>query len=136
MIGSTAETPNRRVTSSRVNTPENTFPPKRDFNLLTLRDLLEARHHYHVHLAHLPNVVGTAVGRYLVHEDDWYAKHLPSTKRGTPKPRMPRTLFNTVVTPWSWPCVLVFIDTWEHRHAFQRILIVWCRGRSICPTAA
>jgi hypothetical protein len=108
------------VTSSRVNTPANTFPPKRDFNLLTLRDLLEARHHYHVHLAHLPNVAGTAVGRYLLHEDDWYAKHLPNTTRKTPKPRTPRTLFNTVVTPWSWPCVLVFLNTWEHRRAFRR----------------
>jgi len=107
------------VTSSRVNTADNVFPPKRDFNLLTLRDLLEARHHYHVHLAHLPNVVGTAVGRYLIHEKDWYATNLPSTPRGSPKPRSARTLFNTVVRPWSWPCVLVFINTWEHRQAFQ-----------------
>lgn len=53
------------------------FPPQRNYMLLTLSDLLEARRHYHVHLAHLPNVVGTAVGRYLIHEKDWFATHAP-----------------------------------------------------------
>jgi len=107
------------VTSSRVNTPDNTFPPRRNYTTLTLRDVLEARHHYHVHLAHLPNVVGTAVGRFLIHKNDWYAKHLPTTPRKRPKPRAPRTLFNTVVTPWSWPCVLVFVNSWKHRQAWK-----------------
>jgi hypothetical protein len=108
------------VTSSRVNPPDHTFPPKRNFMLLTLRDVLEARHHYHIHLAHLPNVVGTAIGRYLIHEHDWYAEHPPSTKRATPKPRTPRTLFNTVVKPWSWPCVIVFVNKWQHRSTFLK----------------
>jgi len=106
------------ATSSRVNTDDNTFPPRRDFSHLTLRDLLEARHHYHIHIAHLPNVVGTAVGRYLIHEDDWYATHPFPTKPEGRKPQTPRTLFNTVVRLWSWPCVLVFVNRWEHRRSF------------------
>ena len=36
-----------------------------DFNTLSLRDLIEARDHYHVHLVHKRNVVATAVGRYI-----------------------------------------------------------------------
>jgi hypothetical protein len=107
------------ITSSRVNAADNTFPPARNYITLTLRDVLEARHHYHVHLAHLPNVVGTAVGRFLIHQDDWYATHLPTTPRKRPRPHAPRTLFNTVVRPWSWPCVLVFLNSWEHRQVFK-----------------
>ena len=60
------------------------FPPPRDYMGLTLRDLLEARDVYHVHLAHLSNVVGTAIGRYLIREDDWYASHLGSVPTWPP----------------------------------------------------
>src|SRR6185369_3290629 len=95
------------------------FPPARNYNLLTLKDLLDARDHYHVHLSHLSNVVGTAVGRRLIHEDDWYATHPPEEPRKKPKPKSPRTLFNTVVRDWSWPCILVFVNEWEHRDAFK-----------------
>lgn len=94
------------------------FPPDRNFSVLSLRDLLDARDHYHVHLSHLSNVVGTAVGRYLIHENDWYATNSPATKRRTPKPKGPKTLFNTVITEWSWPCVLVFVRAWEKPSAF------------------
>ena len=95
------------------------FPPEHNYNLLTLKDLLDARDHYHVHLSHLSNVVGTAVGRILIHEDDWYATHPPDVPRGKPKPKSPRTLFNSVVRPWSWPCVLVFVREWLHRDNFR-----------------
>ena len=108
------------ISSSRVNVGDTSFPPQRNYMILTLRDLLEARHHYHVHLAHLPNVVGTAVGRYLLHEDDWYATHPPNGSAKGRKPRTPRTLFNSVVRPWSWPCVLVFVNQWEARTAFRK----------------
>jgi hypothetical protein len=96
------------------------FPPDRNYMLLRLADLLDARDHYHVHLSHLSNVVGTAVGRYLIHEKDWYAKHSPDTERETPKPTGAKTLFNTVVRDWSWPCVLVFVNTWEQKSAFKK----------------
>ena len=36
------------------------FPPRREFSSLSLRDLLDARDAYHVHLSHLENVVATA----------------------------------------------------------------------------
>ena len=108
------------ATCSRVNPSDQVFPPTRNYMLLTLRDVLEARHHYHIHLAHLPNVVGTAIGRYLIHKDDWYASNPPDTKPQKPKPRTPRTLFNTVVKRWSWPCVLVFLNAWEHRTSFGK----------------
>ena len=43
----------------------------REFTSLSLRDLLDARDAYHVHLSHLENVVATAVGRYLFRDGDW-----------------------------------------------------------------
>jgi hypothetical protein len=99
-----------------------TFPPSRNYSLLTLKDLLDARDHYHVHLTHLRNVVGTAVGRYLIREEDWYAKHRPNDKdhKHHPKPAGARTLFNSVVRDWSWPCVLVFVNEWQPRTAFGK----------------
>lgn len=93
------------------------FPPPRDFSSLSIRDLLEAREHYHVHLSNIESVVGTAIGRYRIHEDDWYADHPPSTPRGKPKPKDPRTFENSVVRPWSWPCVLVLVRQWLPRGA-------------------
>ena len=100
----------------------NQFPPPRDYMALSLRDLLDARDEYHVHLSHLSNVVGTAVGKYLIHKDDWDATHPPSKCKpaGFPSPRTPRTLFNTVITDWSWPCVLVFVDDWLDRARFRQ----------------
>lgn len=90
------------------------FPPPRNYMGLTLRDLLEARDAYHVHLSHLSNVVGTAIGRYLIRGEDWYATHPPSDPRpsGQTASKGPRTLFNSVITEWSWPCVLVFVNEW------------------------
>ena len=99
-----------------------TFPPPRNYSLLTLKDLLDARDHYHVHLSHLRNVVGTAVGRYMIQERDWYATHRPPSKppKNYQRPQVPRTLFNSVIKDWSWPCVLVFVKEWEHRKAFGK----------------
>ena len=91
------------------------FPPRRDYASLSIHDLLDARDAYHVHLSSLSNVVATAVGRYLIHERDWFESHPP----GTPRPpdyervREARTLANSVVRPWSWPAVLVFVRAWE-----------------------
>lgn len=92
------------------------FPPQRDFKSLSVKDLLEAREAYHVHLTNLTNVVATAIGLYRIRKTDpdvdlekakdpdkWKkrSEHIP-----------PRTLQNTTVEPWSWPCILVFVDTW------------------------
>lgn len=41
-----------------------------NFALLSLRDLLAAREHFHWHLMHKQNVVATAVGRYRIRKSD------------------------------------------------------------------
>jgi hypothetical protein len=85
--------------------------PEKDFNLLSLPDLLEARDHYHVHLMHKENVVATALGKYRIRVTD------PWPTSANPHPRAPhskkaRTLSNSEVRPYSWPCVLVFVSKW------------------------
>src|SRR5262249_19226726 len=69
------------------------------FSALSLMDLLGARDHFHVHLMHKANVVGTALGRYLIR------------KTGV-GPKEPRTLGNSEIRDYSWPCVLVFVSEW------------------------
>lgn len=95
------------------------FPPRTDYASLSLRDLLDAREANHVYLSTLDNVVATAIGRYLIHREDWYATHAPNEPRPKDFPRVkePRSLENSVVRPWSWPCVLVFVRRWEERAA-------------------
>src|SRR3954470_20765086 len=90
----------RRPVSRPIN-----FPPRRDYVSLSLRDLLDAREAYHVFLSSLENVVATAIGRYFIREDDWYATHPPDRPRprGYPKSEGARTLANSVIRPWSWP---------------------------------
>ena len=101
--------------SLRPPTRARVFPPKRDFTSLSIKDLLDAREAYHVHLSTLENVVGTAIGRYLIHEEDWQADHAPDwpPPKGTRPVPGPRTLNNTVICSWSWPAVLVFVRTWD-----------------------
>jgi hypothetical protein len=91
------------------------FPPRRDYSSLSLKDLLDAREAYHVYLSQLENVVATAIGRYFIHNEDWYAKHPPGSRKpaGFRKPSTARTLANSVIRPWSWPAVLVFVKKWE-----------------------
>jgi hypothetical protein len=62
------------------------------------------------HLANLENVVGTALGRYLIRRADPDFTNPNAKKRSWSKD--PRTLGNSGVTPWSWPCVLVFVRDW------------------------
>lgn len=83
-----------------------------DFRSLSIRDLLDARDQYHWHLTNRPNVVGTAVGLYLIrHDDPWPGRENPTIVRGRPH-KQPRTLANSEVRPYSWPCVLVFVSEW------------------------
>jgi hypothetical protein len=93
------------------------FPPRREFSSLSLSDLLDARDAYHVHLSNLRNVVATGVGRYLINQRDWYATHPPDEPRPHGHSRVvePRTLGNSIIRSWSWPCVLVFVRSWEER---------------------
>ncbi len=105
--------------------PYRSGPPRygapQDFGSLSIRDLLDAREAYHIHLSNLAHVVGTAIGRYRIRKDDWYATHPPGTEppKEKEKPEYPRDLFNSVVTPWSWPCVLVFVGEWIDRKKWK-----------------
>jgi hypothetical protein len=61
--------------------------------------------------------VATAIGRYRIHRNDWYATHSPDSQRPKDYQRAnePRTLSNSIVRPWSWPAVLVFVRDWKPR---------------------
>jgi hypothetical protein len=106
------------------------FPPRRGYASLSIKDLLDARDAYHVYLSSLDNVVATAIGRYLIHEEDWYADHPPGSQKrpGYKKPTTPRTLANSVLRPWSWPAVLAKV--WNVTNAVEcRTLLLWVRIR-------
>ena len=81
-----------------------------EFNMLGLADLLMAREKNHVELMRKKNVVGTAVGLYLIRRSDPWPPRIPPKKRGV------RTLGNSHVRPYSWPCVLVFVKKWADDH--------------------
>lgn len=86
----------------------------RDFHSLGVRDLLDARDQFHVHLAHKPNVFSTAIGRYLVRNSDPDAQHaVHPAKHDRSAKSAPRTLVNSGVKDWSWPCILVFVKKWQ-----------------------
>jgi hypothetical protein len=82
-----------------------------DFASLSLKDLLEARDLYHFQLINKPNVVGTAVGRYLIRKE-------PNGDGGARRHREPRTFENSAVRDDSWPCVLALVERWEDEGAF------------------
>ena len=54
---------------------------RRDFSSLSLKDLLDARDTYHIHLAQRANVFATAIGRFYIRNKDADAK-TPSRVRG------------------------------------------------------
>src|SRR5216117_3660996 len=87
------------------------FDPQR----LALADLICARDAYQTHLANLPNVIGTALGRYRIRCKD--PDHKRDGKEWTRfAAARPRTLSNSAVQPWSWPSVLVFVSEWATRN--------------------
>lgn len=91
------------------------FKSSSGFASLSLKDLIEARNLFHYHLMNKKNVVATALGLYRIRKSDpWPSKKSPSGAR----PRKPkderRTLFNSEVRPYSWPCVYVFVSVWEY----------------------
>jgi len=111
-----------RDTDSLAAASARPFPPKRDYSSLSVKDLLDARDAYHVHLSHLTNVVATAIGKYRIRKGDWYEQHPPDVPipPDYPRPTKARTLYNSVVRPWSWPCVLVFVLDWVDRGEFTK----------------
>jgi len=84
-----------------------------NFRSLSLKDLLEARDTYHWHLMNKANVVGTAVGAYLIRDADADTGKARSEVR-----RQPRTFGNSSVRDISWPCVLVLVRDWVEASGF------------------
>jgi hypothetical protein len=80
-----------------------------NYNNLSVRDLVEARDLFHAHLINKPNVVATAIGRYLVRKMDIDIHNQIDRK----SKNEPRTLANSVVVEASWPSILVFVEKWE-----------------------
>jgi hypothetical protein len=79
-----------------------------DFSTLSLKDLIEARDLYHFHLMSKANVVGTAVGLYLIrNKEEW-----PRKGYSPPKLTFPRDFQNSGVRSYSWPCILVLVREW------------------------
>src|SRR5262245_49800373 len=89
-----------------------------DFSSLSVKDLLDAREAYHVHLAHLDAVYATAIGRYLIRDDDGNARN--PGQHSDPETLGPRTLDNSSSKSWSWPCVLVFVRKWFDRAEIRK----------------
>src|SRR5262245_54893213 len=86
------------------------YRPANSFDQLSLRDLLDARDQYHIHLMQHPNVVATAVCRYRIRKrDSWPTK----TGEGKVQGKYPRDLDNSEVSYYSWPSILVFVEKWE-----------------------
>lgn len=92
-----------------------------NFRSLSLKDLLEARDLYHWHLINKANVIGTAIGLYLIRKSDpWPTHKAREETKATPAPKGVRTFENSEVRPYSWPCVLVFVRDWLEATAFGR----------------
>src|SRR5262245_52365764 len=100
------------------------IPVRRAFASLSVKDLLDAREAYHTHLLHLDNVVATAIGRYRFVKDDPKdaqdasdAFDFDESKRGRENTR---TLANSTVRVDSWPCLMVFVDSWIPPEQFSK----------------
>jgi hypothetical protein len=84
-----------------------------NYPALSLMDLLRARDLYHRHLMNKAGVVATAVGKYRIRRgDSWPGDKVKVKGTG------PRTLGNSEVRPYSWPCILVFVDEWLNPSTF------------------
>ena len=91
-----------------------------DFSTLSLKDLIEARDVYHFHLMSKANVVGTAVGLYLIRNDEDWPAAPGQAARPHRKRTYPRTLHNSQVRDYSWPCIIVLVRQWIDEGEFGR----------------
>jgi len=81
----------------------------RVYDQLSLRDLLDARDQYHIHLMRHANVVATAIGLYRIRtKDSWPTERNEGKVHGT----YARTLANSQIRYYSWPAILVFVERW------------------------
>src|SRR5215831_2880673 len=109
--------PSARVHAEPISSASALLDTEKDFSMLSLRDLVAARDAYHLHLMEKRHVVATAVGRYLIRSEEKWPQYLGDAAEHDRKvarqpKKEPRTLYNSEVRPYSWPCVLVFVDKW------------------------
>src|ERR1700710_1938429 len=71
--------------------------PVSNYQFLSVKDLLDAREAFHIHLMNKENVIGTALGKY---------------RRRITGITDAKTLASTRVLEDSWPCILVFVNKW------------------------
>lgn len=89
------------------------FTTSSNFQSLSLMDLIQARDANHYSLISKKNVVATAIGLYRIrHDDPWPTREQPSQGKKKVQ-RKKRTLFNSEIRPYSWPCIYVFVSEWE-----------------------
>ena len=81
------------------------------FNNLSVRDLLEARDLFHVHLMNKENVVGTALGRYRIRNEDLDDNDKIISRPKDYEHKDGRSLSNSRVVDQSWPCNSCFCFT-------------------------
>jgi hypothetical protein len=89
-----------------------------NFANLSVHDLLEARDTYHYHLLSKANVIGTAIGLYLIRKDEAWPQRKGEGKAPVNKKTYARTLSNSEVRDYSWPCILAFVRSWAAEEAF------------------
>jgi len=96
------------------------FKSSDGFSSLSLKDLIEARDLFHYHLMNKKNVVATAVGLYRIRRGDpWPNKGHPKENTHSSKGDR-RTLFNSEIRPYSWPCVYAFVSDWQQESDLSR----------------
>ncbi len=83
-----------------------------DFSSLSLPDLIEARDLYHFHLMSKANVVGTAIGLYLIRKEEAWPAAQGEGAKAPIKLDFPRTFGNSEVRDYSWPCIVVLVRRW------------------------
>lgn len=86
---------------------------QRDYSSLSVYDLLLARDARHAQYARNPNVIGTAIGRYLIRKGEEHVRVGRDADVATIEQirakGASRTAATASVTRDSWPCVLVFV---------------------------
>src|SRR5262249_18912807 len=98
---------------------------KTNFRSLSIKDLMQARDLYHYHLINKANVVGTAIGLYLIRKGEPYPEDLkeessPDRTKSAEATRKKgeRTFENSEVRDYSWPCVLALVSNWVYESQF------------------
>ena len=110
---------------------------QQNFRALSVRDLLQARDLYHYHLLNKPNVVGTAIGLYLIRKSDVSQEEERAYCRERGLKRLQkgeRTLQNSEVRDYSWPCVLAFVRHWLKTSDFGAEKTEWSPDQMIPKT--